>query len=90
MLKGPGTQQKLSMSQQSMAAATKSNWILGCSHRGITGSDGDVIIPRRVGQVTSERLCSILVTTFQERQKQTGESSNEGCKDDQRAGEPAP
>lgn len=90
MLKGSGEQQKLNMSQQSMAAATKSDWMLGCSHRGITGSDGCVIIPLRVGQVVPELLCPVLVTTLQERQKQTGDSSNEGCKDDERAGGPAP
>lgn len=56
------------MSQQSMAAATKSNWTLGCSHRGIAGSNWDVIIPLRIGQVASELLCPILVTTFQERE----------------------
>lgn len=87
MLKGSGAQQKLIMSQQSMAAATKSNWILGCSRRGIAGRDGRVIIPLRVGQVgqvASVLLCPVLVTTLQERQKQTGEGSNEGCKDDQR------
>lgn len=90
MLEGSGAQQKLNMSQQSMAAAAKSNWMLDCSHRGITGSDGHVIIPLMVGQVASELLCPVLVTILQEGQKKTREGSNEGCKDDQRAGGPAP
>lgn len=39
-----------------------------------------MIIPLRVGQFASGTLCPVLVTTIQERQKQAGEGSNEGCK----------
>ena len=36
---------KLNMSQQCIAAATKASWILSCICRGMTGRDRDVTIP---------------------------------------------
>lgn len=36
---------ELNTSQQCSAAATKVNWILGSTHKGITSRDRDVIIP---------------------------------------------
>lgn len=58
---------KLSMSQQSTAAATKANWILGCTHWGISDRDRDVILPLHSVLVRAHMeggLCPVLVPTF--------------------------
>lgn len=80
---------KLNMSRQRAAAATKANRMLGCIHRDTTSRDRDAIIPLSACQVTSSMLCPVLVPTIQKRCGRTGQGPKEGHKIDRRAGEPA-
>ncbi|KAJ7419029.1 hypothetical protein WISP_56309 [Willisornis vidua] len=69
------------------AAATKENWMLGCTQRDITNRDRDVTSPVYQVLVLSGHtwsLCPVLVSTVQEKTQTEWRGSNENHEDDQR------
>ncbi|KAK4817764.1 hypothetical protein QYF61_026987 [Mycteria americana] len=65
---------KLNVSEQCAAAAVKANQRLGCTCRGITSRERDVIIALSACQASPGVLCPVPVPTIQERCRQSGEA----------------
>lgn len=75
------------MSQQCAHAGMKINHVWGCINKTIAGRLMG-LLDYPVCEPKSKVLCPVWSSAVQERYWKTGESSKEGCQDDQGAGAP--
>lgn len=80
----------MNASQHCTTAATKANWMLGCTCRGVTGRDRYMIIPHYSVLARQHLDYSVqLWSPHFKTDRQTGGGRREGHKDDQSTTEPA-
>lgn len=79
---------KLNVSEQCAAVASKANRMLACINKGVTSTEERCHCPILLSayQATPGILCSVLVPTIQKRCGQAGGGPEKGHKDDPRTG----
>ena len=84
------TDKKLDMSQQCALATRKANCVLGFIKEGVASREREVIVPPVLGscEALSGVLCPGLGPPVQEEREALGTGTEEGHKDNQRAGAP--